>query len=259
MYSTSHTSSAFVICQEKNTNADPSVTSFLQRSATISSMCGRYGFSVTNVQEVYDRFAIANTLLDFQPRWNIAPGQLNLVITRHSPNKIERMFWGLIPQWAKDDSFKFKTINARAEGIEGKPVYKKPFRFQRCLVPATGFYEWDKSQTPSKPHYFHLKEQDLFAFAGLYDVWQDRDTGQAIRSYTIITTTANDLVGSIHPRMPVILKRMDEDTWLNPDLTEPADLLPLLKPFPSQEMVSYLVSPAVNNPRNDSSVNIQPV
>ncbi len=118
------------------------------------SMCGRYGFSVKDAQEVYERFNVVNTLPDFHPRYNIAPGQLNPVILRHSPKRIERMFWGLIPHWAKDESLKYKTINARAEGIAEKPVYKKPFRLQRCLVPATGFYEWDKAHKPSTPYYF---------------------------------------------------------------------------------------------------------
>src|SRR6266702_3649895 len=102
-------------------------------------MCGRYGFSVKHAKEVYERFEVVNTLAEYHPRYNIAPGQLNPVVLRHSPNSIERMFWGLIPFFAKDDSFKYKTINARSEGIESKPTYKKPFRSQRCLVPATNF------------------------------------------------------------------------------------------------------------------------
>jgi putative SOS response-associated peptidase YedK len=114
-------------------------------------MCGRYGFSVKDAREVYDRFGVMNKLVDFQPRYNIAPGQYNPVILRHSPTSIERMFWGLIPHWAKDETMKYKTINARVEGISDKPPYRKPFRFQRCLVPATGFFEWDKSVTPSLP------------------------------------------------------------------------------------------------------------
>ena len=221
-------------------------------------MCGRYGFSAKDAKEVYERFDVYNELADFKPRYNITPGQYNPIITRHSPNSISRMFWGLIPFWAKDDSFKFKTINARAEGIEDKPAYRKPFRMQRCLVPATGFYEWDKSQKPSQPYYFRLKDEEIFAFAGLYDIWKNPQDGKEIESYTIITTQANGVVGKIHTRMPVILKKTDEEDWLNPDIIEPERLLPLLIPFDNSEMESYMVSTKVNVPTRDDPELITP-
>jgi putative SOS response-associated peptidase YedK len=145
-------------------------------------MCGRYGFSIKKKDEVYNRFGVQNKLDLFESHYNIAPGTMNPVITRHSPNHISRMVWGLIPFWAKDDKFKFQTINARVEGIESKPVYRKPFRMQRCLVPATGFFEWDKKEMPSQPWYFRLKQEDLFAFAGLYDIWKDPKTGKESRA-----------------------------------------------------------------------------
>ncbi|MDQ6659789.1 MAG: SOS response-associated peptidase, partial [Chloroflexota bacterium] len=198
-------------------------------------MCGRYGFSVKDAQEVYERFEIVNTLPDFHPRFNIAPGQLNPVVLRHSPNSIQRMFWGLIPSWAKDERMRYTTINARVETVKEKSAYRKPLRYQRCLVPATGFYEWDKKQKPSRPYYFHLKHEPLFAFAGVYDVWHDPKTGKEIQSYTIITTQANSVVGAIHARMPVILRKEDEEAWLNPDETEPDALLPLLRPYAAAE------------------------
>jgi putative SOS response-associated peptidase YedK len=169
------------------------------------------------------------------------------------------MLWRLIPYWAPDDSFKFKTINARVEGIEGKPVYRKPFRTQRCLVPATGFYEWDKSVKPTQPWYFKLKHEELFAFAGLYDRWQDPKTRTEVLSYTIITIQANGVVGKIHHRMPVILQKEDEDAWLNPDIVEPELLLPLLKQYPDKEMEAYPVSTAVNRPTIDTAELIKPL
>src|SRR5258706_5560345 len=107
-------------------------------------MCGAYGFSVKDAREVYDRFDIENTLETFSPRYNVRPGQMNPVITSHSPNHISTMFWGLIPFWAKDEKMKFSTINARAETAATSASYRKPFRSQRCLIPATGFYEPDK-------------------------------------------------------------------------------------------------------------------
>ncbi len=220
-------------------------------------MCGRYGFSVKNAKEVYERFDVENQLPDLKSHYNIAPGTMQPVITRHSPNSIQRMFWGLIPRWAQDTSISYKTINARAEGIENKPTYRKPFRFQRCLIPATGFYEWTKTK-PAVPYYFQLKDESLFAFAGLYDTWKDPADGKEIYSYTIITTEPNDVVSLIHHRMPLILKREDEDFWLDPDVIEPERLLPLLKPYPNAEMKVDRVSTYVNNPKFDSEDLIKP-
>jgi putative SOS response-associated peptidase YedK len=235
---------------------------FLTEERYNRGMCGRYGFSVKNAKDVSERFNTYNELADYKPRWNILPGQQNPVITKHSPNYISRMVWGLIPSWAKYDSFRFNTINARVEGIESKSVYRKPFRTQRCLVPATGFYEPDKihySKPPFPWHYFQLKEQPLFGFAGIYDIWKDKQTGKEIYSYTIITTTPNALVGKIHDRMPVILQKEDEETWLNPDITEPEHLLPLLQPYPADQMEEWQVGDAARNPRNDSPEVIKPV
>src|SRR4051794_19330870 len=210
-------------------------------------MCGAYGFSVQKAGEVYDRFGIMQKSGDYHPRWNLRPGQMNPVSTRHSPNQMNFMFWGLIPHWAKDDSHKYKTFNARAETVAELPTYRKPFRTQRCLVPATGFYEPDKLNTAKPPypwHYFQLKDEALFAFAGLYDRWEDKQTGKEVYSYTIITTEPNGVVGRVHDRMPVILPKEQEDTWLNPDITEPEQLLPLLQPYPAERMESWHVSDA---------------
>jgi putative SOS response-associated peptidase YedK len=217
-------------------------------------MCGRYGFSVKDAKEVYERFDVYNELADLTARYNIAPGQMNPVIISHSPNEINRMFWGLIPHWAKDDKQKFSTINARSETAATSPAYREPFRHTRCIVPATGFYEPDKihyAKAPFPWHYFQLTDQKIFGFAGLYDIWKDKQTGKAIKSYTIITTTPNSLVGTIHDRMPVILHPEDEATWLNPDIVEPERLLPLLKSYPAEKMGEWRVGEAARNPKND--------
>jgi putative SOS response-associated peptidase YedK len=217
-------------------------------------MCGRYGFSVNDAKEVYERCDTWNELADLTARYNVAPGQMNPVITSHSPNEISRMFWGLIPHWAKDDTQKFRTINARAETAATSPAYREPFRHTRCIVPATGFYEPDKLHYAKPPfpwHYFQLKDQKIFGFAGLYDIWKDKQTGREIKSYTIITTTPNRLVGTIHDRMPVILHPEDEATWLNPDIVEPERLLPLLKSYPAEKMKAWRVGDAARNPQND--------
>jgi putative SOS response-associated peptidase YedK len=144
-----------------------------------------------NVKEVVTSFA------DLTSRYNISPGQMNPVITSRSPNEISRMFWGLIPFWAKDDKKRFSTINARAETAGKSPAYREPFRHKRCIIPATGFYEPDTinfAKSPFPWHFFRFKDQRMFGFAWLYDIWTDKTTGQEIRSYTIITTKPNELV-----------------------------------------------------------------
>ena len=225
-------------------------------------MCGAYGFSVNDAKEVYDRFEVMNTLEDLKARWNVRPGQMNPVITSHSPNQISRMFWGLIPHWAKDKSFAYKTINARADTVASLPTYKQPFRHKRCIVPATGFYEPDKihfAKSPYPWHYFQLKDQKVFGFAGLYDVWKDKETGKEMHTYTIITTQPNAVVGEWHDRMPVILQKEDEDTWLNPDISDPAQLLPLLKSYQADKMETWPVGDAARNVRNDYPELIKPI
>ena len=172
------------------------------------------------------------------------------------------MLWGLLPHFAQDEHYKYKTINAKAETVAQLPTFREPLRHKRCIVPATGFYEPDKIHYTKPPypwHYFKLKGQELFGFAGLYDVWKDRKTGKEIESYTIITTEPNACVGKVHHRMPVILKREDEAAWLDPDVVEPERLLPLLAPYPADEMDSWPVGDAARNPKNDYPELIQPV
>lgn len=183
-------------------------------------MCGAYSFTVREAKNVYDRFEVVNALPYLTPRWNVRPGQMNPVITTHSPKQISRMFWGLIPHWARDDKRKYHTINAKAETVATLPTYRTSFRRKRCLVPATFFYEPDKIHYRKSPFpwsCFQFADKRIFAFAGLYDIWTDKKTGKEIYSYTIITTEPNEVVGEIHHRMPAILHREDEETWLNPE------------------------------------------
>lgn len=164
------------------------------------------------------------------------------------------MFWGLLPHFAKEENYRYKTINARAETVAQLPTFREPLRHKRCLVPATGFYEPDKIHKKTPPfswHYFQLKDQPLFAFAGLYDIWKNTQTGKEIYSYTIITTAPNQLVGTIHNRMPVILQKEDERAWLNPQNSEIEQLLQLLKPYPEKQMQQWQVGGEARNPRND--------
>jgi putative SOS response-associated peptidase YedK len=225
-------------------------------------MCGRYGFSIKDAREVIDRFDLLNTIDEIEKLENsnnVGPGNQHSVIVQTSQgNKIGRFFWGLIPYWAKDESMKYSTINARADRVAEAASYRKPFRSKRCLVPASHFYEPDKSVKPSIPYLFKLKNDELFCFAGLYDIWTDKETNKEIYSYTIITVEPNELVEKIHPRMPAILKKSDEKNWLNPDLIEPEQLHPMLQTYPASEMTGFRISQDLWKWKDDKEI-IKPV
>lgn len=208
-------------------------------------MCGRFG--VSNLDLIYNHFDVSPDIRKILPHYNIAPSQFVPVITRNGKNKIEIMKWGLIPFWAKDIRIGNKMINARAEGIEDKPSFRKPIRFQRCIVPASYFFEWGLLDKEKVPYLFRLKNAEIFSIAGLYDVVKDAE-GKDLKSFTIITTEPNEIVERIHNRMPVILSADDEEKWLNPDETDVKNILPLLKPYPANEMEYYRVSNLVNSP-----------
>lgn len=214
-------------------------------------MCGRYAIVLAGDGALQRRFSLEELLDDPASRYNVAPTQTLPVIVRNSPNRVEMMRWGLIPSWAKDAAIGSRMINARAETVAEKPAFRRPLRSQRCLVPASGFFEWKREGDGKTPHFIHLPDEPLFAFAGLYDTWRDAD-GQVVRSYTILTTEPNAVMAPIHNRMPVILRREDEDDWLDPENTEPKHLLPLLRPYPARAMAAYPVSRMVNSPANDT-------
>jgi len=215
-------------------------------------MCGRY--TVTqDLEALGARFGFSAPDIAFRPRYNLAPGQEAPVVVWDQARTVKLMRWGLVPHWAKEASFGYKTINARAETVDQKPSFREPMRRRRCLVLADGFYEWPRAsgRRSKQPSRFVLKDEELFAFAGLWDAWQTPDGGR-LETFTIITTQANELVGRVHERMPVILSPEGEEAWLDPETRSPAGLSPLLKPYPSELMAGYQVSPAVNSPPNDS-------
>lgn len=193
-----------------------------------------------------------------EPRYNIAPSQPAPVIIKADEFEMKMMKWGLVPYWAKDPKIGFKLINARAETITEKPSFKTAFKKRRCLVPADGFYEWDKNKVARVkiPHRFVLKTGELFSFAGLWDAWKTPE-GESLETFTIITTAPNELMEPIHNRMPVILKSRDEDLWLDPRADQ-SSLLSLLKPYDSNLMEEYEVSVKVNSPREEAPDLIQP-
>jgi putative SOS response-associated peptidase YedK len=168
------------------------------------------------------------------------------------------MRWGLVPAWADDLKIGSRMINARSETVTEKASFKTLLRKSRCLVPASGFYEWKKHAGGKTPYFFGLKGGEPFAFAGLWTVWH---TGREdeLRSFTIITTGANELMSPVHDRMPVILHEKDEARWLDPMLSKPEDLLPLLAPYPSERMECWEVSPYVNSYRNQGEECVRPL
>jgi putative SOS response-associated peptidase YedK len=215
-------------------------------------MCGRYGYDLSSIDVVKERFEIGEKVPLFGSFYNAAPSQNHPIVTRHSPNKLQLAFWGLIPRFAKDLKFGYKTINARVETVDTSGIYKHSLATERCLVIAGWFYEWDRKTTPRQPYLFRLKSNELFAFAGLYNDWKNPETGEVIRSFTIITTEANSVVSPVHDRMPVILPKELEDDWLNPDIVEVEQVLKLIQPRPASEMEAFKVGLAVGNTRNNS-------
>jgi putative SOS response-associated peptidase YedK len=171
---------------------------------------------------------------------------MNPVITSHSPNQISLMLWGLIPRQSKSKNqfAKYSTINATKDKLTKSPFYAKPFQEYRCLIPADFFYEPDKIRFTKPPYpwyYFGLKSKESFAFAGIYEIWKDPKSGEEIYSYSLVTVDPNEVVGTVHPRMPAILKKEDEATWVNPDISEPEQLLSLLSPYPADLMEGWRV------------------
>lgn len=226
-------------------------------------MCAR--FTVGNSAGIPRRFQVVAEQLDLVPRYNVAPSQfVPVVVSSGAGRALAVQRFGLIPAWSPDGRPKFSTINARAEDIEQKVTYRRPFQRQRCLVPADGFYEWRTEGTAKIPFYIHRRDRELFAFAGVYDLWQDRGTGQTIGSFAIVTTRPNDwhrtfrLIRPIHDRMPVILAPEAEATWLDPECSDVPTLKSLLEPSPADELEAYQVSPAVNRPAHDGPELIQP-
>jgi putative SOS response-associated peptidase YedK len=218
-------------------------------------MCGRYAFAPD--KDFYNRFRIKNILPELKAHYNVAPGFQMPVIIKENANQAVLMKWGLVPSWSSDLSIGFKLINARCETLSEKASFRKPLETQRCLVPVSGFYEWKKTPEGKIPYYIFLRETCVFSFAGLYDIWRDIE-GRETKSYTIITTTPNDLIKDIHDRMPVILDKRYEDMWIDEGEKDIMKLTDLLKPYEGDDMEIYLVSREVNKVGSDGPSLIKP-
>lgn len=221
-------------------------------------MCGR--FTQAEIAELDREIFKLLEVPDLEPRYNIAPTEDAAVIQTHRDGvrRVALLRWGLIPSWADDPSIGNRLINARAESLARKPSFRDAFLARRCLVPADGFYEWDKTPHGKQPYYLRVRGGEVFALAGLWEHHESRVTGP-INSFTVITTDANDLVRPIHDRMPVILPRESYDAWLDPDNHDTKGLTQLLRPFPPEEMDMYPVSRFVNKPANKGPECVQRV
>jgi putative SOS response-associated peptidase YedK len=219
-------------------------------------MCGRFTFQPT--EAFYGRFQIVNRLDGLVARYNIAPGQMVPVIIANSPRQIMLMRWGLIPHWAKEEKTAYKMINARMETLTQRPAFRSLLTANRCMIPASGYYEWKAEARGKTPYYIQPTSHEFFAFAGLYDVWTNPD-GEEIHTFTIITKDADGLVAQLHNRMPVILDRDLEDAWLDTEITSTSDVLGILERSAGVILDAYPVSRMVNKPSVDGKELIQPM
>ena len=209
-------------------------------------MCGRYTLRPRGSAKFYG--VPASELPFLVPRYNIAPSQeVPVIVASGAGREIALFQWGLVPSWSKEPK---GFINARAETLEEKPSFSESFRRRRCLIPADGFYEWKRNGNLRQPYFFQMEDEGPFAFAGIWDKWQG--IGVTITSCAIITTTPNELLATIHDRMPAILNAEAQERWLRQDAL-PAELKTLLVPFPGSGMKGFPVSPRVNSPDADDA------
>ncbi len=215
-------------------------------------MCGR--FTLRSPGRIRFDGVRNSHLPSLAPRYNIAPSQEVLTVTESQGRRELSLFlWGLIPSWSKEPK---GFINARSETLEQKPSFSESFQNRRCLIPADGFYEWKRNGKSKQPYYFQLKDETPFAFAGIWDEWQKE--GVSITSCSIVTTTPNELLATIHDRMPVILHPEAQDVWLRND-SELIELKRFLIPFPASAMKSYPVSQQVNHAQAENAQLVEPI
>lgn len=223
-------------------------------------MCGRYAIYGPISRTNRDAIEFLGEEVAFHPTFNAAPTQ-NLPVFRVSSGQgreLTLLRWGLVPSWAKDPAIGARMINARSETVAEKPAFRAAFRRRRCLVPMSGFYEWQKTGGRKVPHFVRLLGTEMFAAAGLYEYWPGKDGAAPIESYTILTTCANDLMRPVHDRMPVILHERDYEAWLDPKNETIEALSALLTPYPAEAMRAYAIGTRVNSTRNDGPELIEP-
>ena len=218
-------------------------------------MCGRFS-STSQLQFLLEQFPAEPLGVEgHQPSWNVAPATDILVVTASADGarQLRALRWGLVPRWAKDPSGANKMINLRAETVREKKGWKSTLARKRCIIPIDGFYEWQDQGKGQRKQPFYITSRDFtpLALAGLWATWRDPDGGEELFTCTILTTSANNLMESVHHRMPVILAPEDWDTWLDPENTDTDELAKLLVPAPEEMLTLWPVDPAVGNVRNN--------
>lgn len=213
-------------------------------------MCCRY--TLIAPAKLLEELFRLEILGELPPRYNIAPGGPVAAIRAPAAGARELTLfqWGLIPSWSKDPAIGTRLVNARSETAAEKPSFRAAMKRRRCLIPANGFYEWVPIGAAKQPFYIQMKDERPFALAGLWEQWCGAD-GSEIESCTILTTEANSLLKTLHPRMPVIIHPEDYDRWMDPSNERPQEVQDLLRPFPPEGMEAHPVSRRVNNTRND--------
>jgi putative SOS response-associated peptidase YedK len=207
-------------------------------------MCGRF-ILLTDLSVIIKSFNVQNVACEYRPGNNISPGQeITALLRKDNQNSLVNLRWGLIPSWSKDPSIGNRMFNARAETLSEKPSFKNAFQKRRCLIPVDGFYEWQKMGKVKKPLRFSLRSGKPFGLAGLYETWISPEQ-KPIHTCTIITTEPNDLLRPIHNRMPVIVQKEWEATWIDPDNRNQKELLSILKPYKADEMLMSEVDPGL--------------
>lgn len=221
-------------------------------------MCGRFT-QQRPTAELAALFDAEPPSAGLAPTYNLAPTDDAAVVVERGDRRAIRAYrWGLIPSWAKDEKIASKLFNARAETLATSGAFRESFRRRRCIVPADGFYEWQRAGGVRQPFLIHRVDGTPLALAGLWSGWRHPETDQVIRTFTIVTTAANGLLGAVHDRMPVILEPGDWSRWLDPTTEDVGELNELLVPAPDAELVLYPVSPLVNNVRNNGPELIEP-
>ncbi len=221
-------------------------------------MCGRFTLTYPDADLLAEQLGVpVESLAAYVPHWNIAPSQEHLILRiKHETRELLPAKWGLVNSWAKDAKEAAKQINARAETLATRPAFRDAFQRRRCVVPADGFYEWQGTKADRRPFWFHRPDGRPLLFAGLYESWQPQP-GAWQRTFTIVTTAANAVVGQLHDRMPVILEDRDADSWMFSTTPTP-DLKRLLVPAPESVLVATPVSQRVNKVDNDDPSLLEP-
>jgi putative SOS response-associated peptidase YedK len=221
-------------------------------------VCGRFT-QQRPTAELAALFAAEPPSAELQPTYNLAPTDDAAVVVERGDRRAIRAYrWGLIPAWAKDEKIASKLFNARAETLATSGAFRESFRRRRCIVPADGFYEWQRAGGIRQPFLIHRVDGAPLALAGLWSGWRHPETEQLIRTFTIVTTAAHGLIAAVHDRMPVILEQKDWSRWLDPSAEDVGELNGLLAAAPEAELVLYPVSALVNNVRNDGPELIEP-